>query len=67
MAEPARLANSKAATTGPSSRTRDSATSTPMVSSAPYFCSVSKPCRPNTMPTNNPDTMMITSDITPEK
>ena len=41
IAEPARLANSSADTTGPNSRTRESATSTPRFSSDPYFCSVS--------------------------
>ena len=35
IAEPARLANSSAATTGPSSRTSDSATSTPSADSEP--------------------------------
>ena len=41
IALPARAANSSAATTGPSSRTSESATSTPIDSVAPYFCSVS--------------------------
>jgi hypothetical protein len=35
IADPARLANSSAATTGPSSRTRDKATITPRDSAAP--------------------------------
>src|SRR5204863_293211 len=58
---------SSAATTGPSSRTSESATSTPIDSVAPYFCSVWKPCSPSTIPTNRPDTTMITSDSTPLK
>ena len=41
IAEPARLANSSAATTGPSSRVSESATSVPTASAEPYFCSVS--------------------------
>ena len=41
IAEPARLANSSAATTGPSSRVSESATSVPTASDEPYFCSVS--------------------------
>ena len=41
IAEPARLANSSPATTGPSSRTSDSATNTPSDSEAPKRCRVS--------------------------
>ena len=41
IAEPARLANSKAASTGPNSRTKDRATKVPKDDSEPYFCSVS--------------------------
>ena len=41
MAEPARLANSSADTTGPSSRTSASATSVPNASAEPYRLSVS--------------------------
>ena len=40
IADPARLANSRADTTGPSSRTSDSATRTPSASDDPYRCSV---------------------------
>ena len=67
IADPARLAKSSAETTGPSSRTSDSATRTPIDSCAPYFCSVSKPCRPSTMPTKRPDTTMMMSESTPLK
>ena len=41
IAEPARLANNKAATTGPNSRTNDSATNVPTAVSEPNFCNVS--------------------------
>src|SRR5690348_2688779 len=67
IAEPARDAKRSPVTTGPSSRTSESATSTPIDSVAPYFCSVSKPCSPSTMPTKSPETMMITSESTPLK
>src|SRR5690348_5110025 len=67
MALPAREAKRSAATTGPSSRTSERATSTPIDSVAPYFCSVSKPCSPSTMPTKSPLTMMMMSDSTPVK
>jgi hypothetical protein len=66
-AEPAREAKRSAATTGPSSRTSESATRTPMDSVAPYFWSVSKPCRPSTIPTKRPETTMMTSESTPLK
>ena len=64
-AVPARPANRSAVTTGPSSLRSPSAAAVPSDSSDPKRSSRSKPCRPSTMPTNSPDSMMITSDSAP--
>ena len=58
-------ANSRAVMTGRSSFSSPSAAAVPSDSSDPKRCSRSKPCSPSTMPTNRPDSMMITSDRAP--
>ena len=64
-AVPARPANSRAVMTGPSSLSSPSAAAVPSDSSEPKRSSRSKPCSPSTMPTNSPESMMITSDSAP--
>src|SRR5690606_271579 len=66
-AEPARLEINSADSTGPSSRTRDRATTMPTMSPEPKRWRVSYICSPSTRPTKSPDTRMITRDITPIK
>ena len=62
---PARPANNSAVSTGPSTLRMPSAASTPSESSEPKRCNTSKPSRPSTMPTNMPDSMMMTSERAP--
>ena len=64
-ADPARPANSRAATTGPISITSTSATPSPSADSEPYFTSWLYPWSASTAPMENPDSAMITSDRTP--
>ncbi|MNE35965.1 hypothetical protein D3C80_1297540 [compost metagenome] len=64
-AEPARPANSKAVTTGPSSRNSVRAIICPTACSEPYLARILNPCNDNTMPMKIPETMMIARDITP--
>jgi hypothetical protein len=65
-AVPARPANSSAVTTGPSSFTKPMVAAVPSASSEPKRCNSWKPCNPSTMPTNRPESMMMTSENAPE-